>query len=146
MKTIQLTIQVSNELWIEMANLIADKIKDKILKQATRPDEGAEELKRDSLPSYSPRHFARGPRQAERQQNIRINDKIEVAYPEDGIMQAWDLPSKNDREAIRAVRDKALAFAERHGASGGQLKAIMKALTENGYYLIGPRRQRPKSA
>jgi len=130
-------IQVSDELWNEIAKLIAADI----LKQAARPLDSAEELGSGHLPSYTPRHFTRGPRLAESQQNIRIiNDKLEVAYPEDGIMQAWDLPSKSDRDAIREVRDKALEFAERHGASNGQLKAIMKALTENGYYLIGPRR------
>lgn len=146
MKTIQLSIQVSDEMWNDLANLIADKIKNKILEQAARPDESADEFKRVSLPSYSPRHFSRGPRQAEQQQNTRIiNGKLEVAYPEEGILQTWELPSKSDREAIRELRDEAVAFGEKHGASTGQIKAIMKALTGNGYYLIGPRRSRSRS-
>jgi hypothetical protein len=136
------TIQVSDELWNEIARLIAADI----LKQAARPIEAAEESNRENLSSIPPRHFTRGPRLADRQQSVRlINNKFEVSYPEDGILQTWNLPSKNDKEGIRVVVNEALAFGEHHGASEGQLKAIRKALTDNGYYLIGPRRSRPRS-
>jgi hypothetical protein len=130
------TIQVSDELWNEIAKLIAADI----LKQAARPIGAAEELDRVNLSSIPPRHLTRGPRLAKRQQSVRvINNKVEVSYPEAGIIQTWDLPSKNDIDAIREVLNEALTFGEQHGASEGQLKAIRKALTDNGYYLIGPR-------
>ncbi len=135
------TIQVTDELWNEIASLIAADI----LKQAARPIEAAEEYDREMSSSIQPRHFTRGPRVAERQQSLRVlNNKLEVSYPEDGILQTWNLPSKSDREAIREVLNEALAFGESNGASEGQLKAIRKALTENGYYLVGPRRSGPR--
>jgi hypothetical protein len=54
----------------------------------------------------------------------------------DGKEQRYPLPSKDDKDAIRSVRDEAVAFALSHGASNpGQTNAVRKALTDAGYFV-----------
>ena len=52
-----------------------------------------------------------------------------------GLWQKFSLPDRNDKPAIRSVRDKAVAWAKRNGATDGQAAAVKKALTSAGYYL-----------
>lgn len=61
--------------------------------------------------------------------------KLVVAF-DGGARQEWALPDPADKEAIRKVRDAAVAFAIDSGASDpGQTNAVRKALTEAGYHL-----------
>jgi hypothetical protein len=53
----------------------------------------------------------------------------------DGISNQWTLPDREDKKGIRRVRDEALDFAKKNGASYGQLEAVTKALREEGYYI-----------
>jgi hypothetical protein len=54
--------------------------------------------------------------------------------------KTWKLPtSKSDKEEIRRMRDEALDFATKNGATQGQRHAVMKAFSEAGYYVTGPR-------
>ena len=53
----------------------------------------------------------------------------------DGEPKQWKLPHPSDTEEIRQVRDAAVTFASAHGATEGQVAAVMKALTSNGYYV-----------
>lgn len=53
-----------------------------------------------------------------------------------GESNAWPLPVQGDREGIRAVRDLAVEFAKRHGATLGQTNAVRKTLTDAGYHLL----------
>jgi hypothetical protein len=53
-----------------------------------------------------------------------------------GEANAWPLPKQGDREGIRTVRDKAIVFAERNGATLGQTNAVRKTLTDAGYHLL----------
>ena len=53
-----------------------------------------------------------------------------------GESNAWPLPKQGDREGIRAIRDKAVEFAKRHGATLGQTNAVRKTLTDAGYHLL----------
>jgi len=55
---------------------------------------------------------------------------------EGGREQSWPLPDRNDKLAIRQVRDQAVDFARRNGATLGQENAVKKALTDSGYHLI----------
>jgi len=52
-----------------------------------------------------------------------------------GPSSSWSLPSKTDKAALRAMRDKAVAFATKNAATNGQVAAVKKALTEAGYHL-----------
>lgn len=52
-----------------------------------------------------------------------------------GERKEWPLPDRSDRKGIRKVRTEAGAFAEQCGATIGQVNAVYKALTEDGYHV-----------
>ena len=54
---------------------------------------------------------------------------------EDGASASWPMPDAKDKAAIKAVLDKAVLFAREHGASIGQINAVRKKLTDEGYHL-----------
>jgi len=54
---------------------------------------------------------------------------------QNGQKSHWQLPAKDEKAAIRRVRDLAVDFARQNGASIGQVNAVKKALTDEGYYL-----------
>jgi len=53
-----------------------------------------------------------------------------------GPSKSWKLPPKSDKASLRAVRNEATSFAEKHGATPGQVNAVRKTLTESGYHLL----------
>ena len=53
-----------------------------------------------------------------------------------GASKSWKLSSKNDKAALRVVRDAATGFAEKHGATIGQINAVRKTLTDSCYHLL----------
>jgi negative regulator of replication initiation len=53
-----------------------------------------------------------------------------------GQSKSWKLPPKTDKAKLRAVRDEATAFAEKNGATLGQVNAVKKTLTDSGYHLL----------
>lgn len=53
-----------------------------------------------------------------------------------GPASSWKLPRKNDKAAIRSVRDEAARFVESKGATNGQVNALKKTLTDSGYYVL----------
>ena len=63
-----------------------------------------------------------------------LNERLIVSF-RSGDREEFGLPNKTDKNAIRTVRDNACEFAERHGATLGQVNAVKKALTEAGYYV-----------
>jgi hypothetical protein len=67
------------------------------------------------------------------------NGRLTVGF-QSGPRQVWELPvDKADKAAIRQVRNAALAFALSNGASHGQRNAVMKALSDAGYHVAGPK-------
>ena len=80
--------------------------------------------------SYGPRKL-----KAERKMSSFLSaTRLHVSF-QDGASQSWLLPQRSDKREIRSVRDKAVAFAGANGATIGQVHAVMKALTNAGYYL-----------
>jgi hypothetical protein len=79
-------------------------------------------------------------RLADRRLSATVSDGfLRLAFaggPED----KWQLPASDAHDAIAELSIKAQAWAESHGATYGQQKAVHKALTESGYYNTGPRR------
>ncbi|NIR49357.1 hypothetical protein GWO43_12730 [candidate division KSB1 bacterium] len=74
-----------------------------------------------------------------RRTNRRMSAKVEhgelsIVFS-NGPSKRWPLPLKDDKKELRIVRDTAVAFAEEHGATDGQLKALLKAINSAGYYL-----------
>lgn len=63
--------------------------------------------------------------------------RLVVEFPECEQKTSWELPAPSDRDAIRRIREAASAFATDNGATQGQVQAVKKALTENGYYVRG---------
>lgn len=53
-----------------------------------------------------------------------------------GASKSWTLPAKKDKTALRTVRQAATSFAEKHGATIGQINAVRKTLTDSGYHLL----------
>ena len=64
-----------------------------------------------------------------------IDNKLQLIF-QGGNSNAWDLPDKSDKMAIRDVREEAVLFATDNGATSGQVNAVKKTLTEAGYYII----------
>lgn len=55
---------------------------------------------------------------------------------ENDASKNWALPDRSDKQAIKRVRDAAVAWAKEQGATDpGQTNAVKKALTAAGYYL-----------
>ena len=76
------------------------------------------------------RHMA-----ATRRMTAKVEDgHLSVAFA-NGPVKRWPLPIKDHKRELRTVRDTAVAFAEQHGATEGQLKALIKAMTSAGYHL-----------
>lgn len=53
-----------------------------------------------------------------------------------GNSSSWTLPDRNDKAGIRVVLEKAILFAKNNEASLGQINAVRKTLTNEGYHLI----------
>ena len=81
-------------------------------------------------------------RKANKRMSTRVLDGHLLIKFSDTEVERWKLPDRSDKEAIRRVRDKAVAFARDHGATLGQINAVKKALPDAGYYLTKPRRSR----
>jgi len=62
------------------------------------------------------------------------HNQLHVEF-QDGASLSWSLPDPKDKANIRAVLEKALCFAREHGASVGQVNAVRKTLTNEGYHL-----------
>ena len=72
----------------------------------------------------------------------RLSSRVEegqlvVEFPEEDLAKRWELPDPSDSEAIGRTRKEAFAFVREHGASKGQVNAVSKALTDNGYRVRG---------
>ena len=79
-------------------------------------------------------------RKARKKMSTRVLDGHLLVKFADTEVERWKLPDRLDKEAIRCVRDKAVAFARDNGATLGQINAVKKALAGAGYYLTKPRR------
>jgi len=63
------------------------------------------------------------------------NGSLVVAFA-GGQRKSFTLPDRKDKLKVRQVRDEAVSFAQKAGASYGQEMAVKKALTESGYHLV----------
>ena len=80
---------------------------------------------------------ASGPRRSlatDRMSSYLSANQLHVSFVS-GPSSSWTLPSKTDKTSLRAAREKAIAFAKKHGATLGQVNAVKKTLTDAGYHL-----------
>ena len=78
---------------------------------------------------------------AKKKMSAQVEDGHLLVKFAGGQMERWKLPDRSDKEAIRRTRDSAVAFARDQEATLGQINAVKKALTEDGYHLTKPRRR-----
>lgn len=81
-------------------------------------------------------------KKARKKISARVLDGYLLVKFADTEPERWKLPDRLDKEAIKCVRDRAVAFARDHEATLGQINAVKKALTDRGYYLTKPRSSR----
>lgn len=62
-------------------------------------------------------------------------DVLVLDFSQIGEKKIIKLPERGDKEALRAVRKEAFAFADAHNATRGQKQGISKYLNEAGYYM-----------
>jgi hypothetical protein len=65
----------------------------------------------------------------------RVGDGVLELSFASGESKRWPLPSPEEKAAIREVLRSATNWAKEHDASLGQVNAIRKSLTDNGYHL-----------
>ncbi|HTA65858.1 MAG TPA: hypothetical protein VK753_10175 [Xanthomonadaceae bacterium] len=104
------------------------------LTEDTNPP-GDHQTNQASQPPVRPR--VTGPRQSfatDRLSSYISGNELRVSFAS-GPSNSWVLPKKTDKAAIRVVRDKATSFAEKHGATIGQINAVRKTLTDAEFHL-----------
>lgn len=129
------TIRISEDVWQVIANHgkfgeTEDDVLRRILKLPPLSESGdltrSSEIKTGRLPR---RFFA-----TKRMSSNISNNQLQITF-QDGTSRSWALPAKSDKAGIKMVRDKAVAFAKENGATIGQMNAVKKTLTDNGYHL-----------
>lgn len=129
------TIKVSEDVWCAIASQGKfGETEDDVLRRVFKlpPDSIAEG------PNTSP-NIPKGrlPRKSFAKQKMSSyiqSNHLHVSF-QDGSSDSWILPNRSDKNGIRTVRDRAVAFAKENKATIGQINAVKKALTDNGYHL-----------
>jgi hypothetical protein len=77
---------------------------------------------------------------AHNKMSTRIEDNYFVIEFASGASRKFDLPDHQDKKGIKRLADYAVKFAIEQGATiPGQVNAVRKGLTKEGYYIIRPR-------
>jgi len=128
------TIKISEDVWQVIASQgkfgeTEDDVLRRILKLPQQP-RAADLTKPSGIAK------GRSPRQAFATQRMSCyisNNQLHVTF-QDGSTRSWPLPNRDDKNGIKAVREKAVTFAREHEASIGQINAVKKTLTDNEYW------------
>lgn len=129
------TIKVSEDVWRAIASQGKfGETEDDVLRRVFKlpPDsitEGSNispDIPRGGRPRKS---FAK-----QRMSSYIQSNHLHVSF-QGGSSDSWTLPNRSDKNGIRKVRDKAVAFAKENKATIGQINAVKKALTDAGYHL-----------
>ena len=121
------TIRISEEVWDEIAKRgVFGETPDDVLR---RVFDIVENVNNKQTSGRSRKRYST------QRMSTRVNNQVLFVEFADGSSNEWPLPPRHDKNALRAIRSQALRFAEQHGASIGQLNAVKKALTDNGYHL-----------
>jgi hypothetical protein len=135
------TIEVSNEVWQAIAargkfGETEDDVLRRVFQLPARAEKtpllpgGNGERPLTRRPSSVPRRVRAG----QRMSSYIGNGQLHVSFA-DGASQSWPLPAQSDKAALRSLRQKAVSFAKEHDASVGQVNAVLKTFTDNGYHL-----------
>lgn len=140
------SIQVSEAVWQEIAKRgNFGETEDDVLRRVFDLPPTSEGIpspmpdpKEQQVSSGSGRSARRGRRSsyATRRLSSYINGGMLHVEFAGGPRHSWPLPGRNDKVAIRLMRDDAVEFVRRHGATLGQQNAVKKTLTDSGYHLV----------
>lgn len=130
------TIKVSEDVWQVIATHgkfgeTEDDVLRRILKLP--PQSTTDDLTKPA--EITSGRIPRGSFATQRMSSNISNNQLQITF-QDGTSRSWTLPTRSDKAGIKAVSDKAVAFAKENGATIGQINAVKKALTDNGYHLI----------
>ncbi len=128
------TIRITEEVWREIAARgVFGETEDDVLRRVFK----LEKAPMSEAALKSGRRGRGDRRYATKRMSARTsNGQFIVEFVEDGVREQWPLPQKEDKEAIRRVRDQAVQWALTQGASDpGQTNAVRKALTDDGYFV-----------
>ncbi|OGO17955.1 MAG: hypothetical protein A2Z15_00625 [Chloroflexi bacterium RBG_16_50_11] len=62
------------------------------------------------------------------------NNHLFIGF-QNGQPKEWELPDRNNKVRIRAILNEAITFVKNNGASLGQVNAVRKTMTDEGYHL-----------
>lgn len=128
------TIRISEEVWKEIAKLGKfGETEDDVLRRVFGLDPQADKHEGQALVTGPKRR--RGHYATNRMHAGVHSGQLVVSFA-NGAEDRWELPERSDKAEIRKIRAEAVEFAMKNGASEpGQTNAVLKALTEAGYYL-----------
>ena len=135
------TIEVSDPVWAQIAKRGKfGETEDDVLRRVFDIPKDSSSLEEilSSLPKESRRRTSSSPRRTIARQRMSCNvdgNQLYVSF-QGGPDRTWKLPHHSDKTTLRKVRDEAVSFAREIGATLGQVNAVKKALTDNGYHLI----------
>jgi len=119
------TIRISEEVWNEIAKQgVFGETPDDVLRRVFNISE-----RRVGGINASRERYA-----TNRMSSKVIDENLVVAF-QSGASRDWKLPPRHDKASIRAIKSQAIAFAKENDATIGQVNAVVKALTDAGYYL-----------
>lgn len=134
-------IKISEEVWQKIAsNGKFGETEDDVLRRILGVPATTEiyPTRTATAPATSPANRATSGRRrsfaTQRLTSYINHNKLHVEF-QDGASSSWSLPNPEDKTNIRAVLENALSFAREHGASVGQVNAVRKTLTNEGYHL-----------
>jgi hypothetical protein len=133
------TIEISDEVWKEIADRGKfGETEDDVLHRVFEIPRSSSTLSEvlSSLGLSKRRRFS-SPRRSHATRPMSSGmdgSQLYVAF-RGGPSENWTLSPPTDKTALRNVREKAVAFARENGATLGQINAVKKALTDNGYHL-----------
>lgn len=90
---------------------------------------GIGEHRSPRVPSAPRRSFA-----TQRMTSFISQDQLHIEF-QGGASFSCKLPDRSNKAGIRTMLDKAIVFARDNGASIGQINAVRKTLTTEGYHL-----------
>ncbi|NGZ95561.1 MAG: hypothetical protein CV089_05420 [Nitrospira sp. WS110] len=134
------TIEVSDPVWAQIAKRGKfGETEDDVLRRVFDIPKDSSSLGEilSSLPKGTRRRTPSSSRRTIARQRMSCNvdgNQLYVSFP-GGPDRTWKLPHHSDKAILRKVRDEAVPFAREIGATLGQVNAVKKALTDNGYHL-----------
>ena len=135
-----LTITVSEPVWQAIASRgkfgeTEDDVLRRVFNLPANPKTNAGEQTPKSPILRAKETVPRRSRATNKLSSYISGNELRVSFAS-GQSNSWVLPSKSDKNALRLIREKAAAFAEKHGATLGQVNAVRKTLTDSGFHLL----------